>query len=406
MSLHVLAKPTGARCNLACAYCFYLGREALYPGGRFRMTETMAERYVEESFAHHGDEPVVPLAWQGGEPTLMGLPFFRHALAHARARLRPGQRIELTFQTNGVLLDDAWCAWLAAEGALVGLSIDGPPALHDAFRRDPLGGGTAADVERAARRLLAHGAAVNAMVCVHAANAAAPREVYRYLVDTLGFRHIQLLPVVEPEGGGVSGRSVTPAAWGTFLCSLFDLWVDRDVGTVFVGHFDAALAAWAGLPSPMCVFRETCGEAVVLEHQGDVYACDHFVAPEWRLGNLGETSIDALAASPVLAAFGAAKRDTLPARCRACDVRFACHGECPKNRLLADPDGARNWLCEGFYRFFRHVDPDMRTMARLRADGRPVPAIMALRRFARTPPPPRTPCPCESGLRYERCHGS
>ncbi len=383
----------------------YLEKEALYPGSRFRMTDTTAIRLLDGLFTPYGDAPSVPLAWQGGEPTLMGLAFFQRITAAARARLRPGQVLDLTFQTNGLLLDDAWCQWLAEVDALVGLSIDGPQALHDRYRVDARGQGSFTAVEQAALRLRRYGVRVNAMVTVHAGNADHPLEIYRLLTETLGFCHVQLIPVVEIRDGVVSERSVDPLGWGRFLRAVFDHWLDHDVGRVFVPQFDAALASWAGREPDMCVFRETCGGAMVMEHNGDVYACDHFVADEHRRGNIETQTLESMAGATAQRRFGNDKRDTLPEQCRRCPVLFACRGECPKNRLPTETDGALNHLCAGYLDFFTHIDRPMRVMAELLRDDRPVPAVTALLAAEREGLPRHAPCPCESGRKYRQCHG-
>lgn len=376
-SFHTLAKPTGAICNLDCSYCFYLSRERLYPDSRFRMSDEVMEAYVRQTLeAHAGREAT--LTWQGGEPTLMGLDFFRRMVATAE-RLRPSRTVvRHAIQTNGILLDDEWCAFLKEQGFLVGLSIDGPQAVHDAYRVDRGGQGTHARVVRALRRLQEHGLERNLLCTVHAGNQDLGAEVYRYFRDDLGERFLQFIPVVERRDADVSERSVTPEGWGRFLIAMFEEWVRRDVGQVFVQHFDEALAAWAGVPSGLCLFRETCGDAVAVEHTGDVYSCDHFVDTGHRLGNLLETPLPDLVASPAQRAFGRAKRDTLPRQCVECPVRFACHGECPKNRFRLSRDGepGLNYLCEGYYSFFRHVDPVMRQMALLLSQRRSPALVM------------------------------
>lgn len=383
---HTLAKPSGAICNLDCSYCFYLSKERLYPDSRFRMSDEVMEAYVRQTLeAHAGRE--ANLAWQGGEPTLMGLDFFRRMVATAARVAPPGTTVRHALQTNGILLDDDWCAFLKEHGFLVGLSIDGPAGIHDAYRVDRGGAGTHARVVKALRRLQEHGVERNLLCTVHAGNQDRGAEVYRYFRDELGERFLQFIPIVERVGeAGVSERSVTPDGWGRFLVAVFEEWVQRDVGEVYVQHFDEALAAWVGVPSGLCLFRDTCGDAVAVEHTGDVYSCDHFVDPEYRLGNLLETPLPELVASPRQRAFGQAKRDTLPRQCRECPVLFACRGECPKNRFRMSRDGepGLNYLCEGYYTFFRHVDPTMRQMAMLLAMRRPPALVMQMRRGSPT----------------------
>jgi uncharacterized protein len=388
-AFHLLAKPTGAQCNLDCKYCFYLSRESLFPGSDFRMTDETLERYLRQLIAAQPG-PEITVAWQGGEPTLMGLDFFDRAVALAERWRRPGTRIVHTLQTNGVLLDDEWAAFLRRHRFLVGLSLDGPRALHDAYRVDKGGHPTFDRVMRGLDRLQAHGVDVNVLTTVHVANAPHPLAVYRFLRDEAAVDFIQLIPVVERAppalvqiGRGprvpVSERSVSGAAFGHFLVAIFDEWVRRDVGRVFVQMFEVALAAWLDLPSPVCVFAPTCGRALALEHDGSVYSCDHFVDPEHRLGDLARSSLAELVDAPAQRRFGRDKRATLPAQCLACDVRFACNGGCPKDRLLDTDDGepGLNWLCEGYRAFFRHVDRPMRAMAALIDRGRPAAEIMS-----------------------------
>lgn len=406
---HVLAKPTGPICNLDCSYCFFLSKEALYPGDRFRMSDDVLAAYLGQLLASHPDGEVT-VAWQGGEPTLMGVDFFRRSVELVEELRRPGQQVQHTIQTNGTLLTDEWCALLARHRFLVGLSIDGPPALHDAYRVDKRGEPTSAKVLEGLRLLQAHDVAVNVLCTVNRANQDHPLEVYRYFRDDLGLRHVQFIPIVErdndtgfQEGDTVTDRSVEPGAWGAFLTAVFDEWVVRDVGDVFVQMFDAALASWLGLPSTVCIFRETCGDALALEHNGDLYSCDHFVEPAHLLGNVLDTPMVELVASPQQVAFGRAKADTLPGQCRRCPVRFACNGECPKNRFLASVEGdpGLNYLCAGYYEFFTHIDGSMRLMAELVRSGRFADEIRQVFSSAGR----NEPCPCGSGRKAKMCHG-
>jgi uncharacterized protein len=405
---HVLAKPTGPICNLDCQYCFFLSKEALYPGDRFRMSDELLEAYVRQLVASHPDGDVT-LAWQGGEPTLMGVDFFRRAVELAGRVRRPGQQLHHTIQTNGTLLDDDWGRLFAEHHFLVGLSLDGPPEINDIYRVDKRGGPTSAKVLRGLEVLRRHDVDVNILCTVHRGNQDRALEVYRYFRDSLGIRHLQLIPIVErdndtgfQEGDEVTDRSVEPEAWGRFLTEVFDEWIQRDVGEVFVQMFDAALASWLGLPAAMCIFAETCGDAVALEHNGDLYSCDHFVEPTHLLGNIGTTTMVELVASPKQRAFGQAKADTLPAYCRSCEVRFACNGECPKNRFTLTPDGqpGLNYLCTGYRAFFNHIDGPMRLMAGLLRGGRHADEVMSVLSSA----PRNSLCPCESGRKAKQCH--
>ncbi len=391
-AFHLLAKPTGAVCNLDCEYCFFLSKEMLYPGSRFRMADDLLEEYIRQLVEAHARSPYVTIAWQGGEPTLMGLDFFRRSVELARRHLRPGQQVEHTIQTNGTLLDAEWATFFRENGFLVGISIDGPRELHDAYRVNKGGKGSFDEVMRGLGHLRDAGVEWNALTTIHAANAGHGAEVYRFLRDECGAKFVQLIPIIEriaeadeewtswrdrplyvQEGDRVSHRSVTEQ-YGQFLIDVFEEWVRRDVASVYVQMFDVALANWYGEPPSLCIHSETCGLALALEHTGDLYSCDHFVEPAYRLGNIRETPMLELVASQQQRKFGLAKRDTLPRYCLECDVRFACHGGCPKDRFISTPDGepGLNYLCAGYKAFFHHVDPAMRFMAeRLRAGGPP-----------------------------------
>jgi uncharacterized protein len=375
---HVLAKPTGAICNLDCEYCYFLTKEALYPGDRFRMRADVLEAYITQLLEAHVTDHVT-IAWQGGEPTLMGIEFFRRAVELAERVKRPGVHLEHTIQTNGTLLTDEWALFFASHGFLVGLSIDGPQALHDRYRVDKSGRPTFDRVVAGYRLLRRHGVDVNVLCAVNRVNADHPRDVYRFFRDELGAHYLQLIPIVErdsdtgfQEGDSVTDRSVTAEQWGSFLVAVFDEWVANDVGRMFVINFDAALGKWLGLSGGMCIFDETCGNALALEHNGDVYSCDHYVEPGHLLGNIATTHLVELVAKPEQREFGAAKLDTLPGQCRVCAVRFACNGECPKNRFISTDEGdpGLNYLCAGYLEFFTHVDHPMRVMADLLRGGR------------------------------------
>jgi uncharacterized protein len=411
---HVLAKPTGPICNLDCEYCYFLAKEALYPGDRFRMSDDVLETYVSQLLESHPDGEVT-VAWQGGEPTLMGLDFFRRAVELAERLRRPGQHLLHTIQTNGTLLTDEWAAFLAELEFLVGLSIDGPPELHDRYRVDKKGRPSSDRVLAGLARLRAHSVEVNVLCTVNAANQQHPLDVYRYFRDELDLRHIQFIPIVEREpgteaaaddlgGDRVTDRSVDPDAWGAFLIAVHDEWVRRDVGEVFVQMFDAALAAWLDLPATMCIFGRTCGDAVALEHNGDLYSCDHFVDPEHLLGNVVQTQLVELIASPQQRAFGQNKLESLPEYCLSCHVRFACNGECPKNRFVLTPDGepGLNYLCNGYRAFFDHIDGSMHLMAELIRSGRYADEIVHVFAAAGR----NGPCPCGSGRKAKHCHQS
>jgi uncharacterized protein len=421
-AFHVMMKPRGALCNLDCRYCYFLAKERLYPGSSFRMPDEVLEAYTRQYIAGQ-QAPEVTFAWQGGEPTLMGLDFFRRAIALQKQYRKPGMRVFNTLQTNGTLLDADWCRFFRENDFLVGLSLDGPRALHDAYRVDKGGKPTFDAVMRAARLMQEHAVEFNILTTVHAANAGAPLQVYRFLRDEVKTRFIQFIPIVErdndtgfQEGDRVTDRTVTARDYGQFLIRIFDEWVRRDVGRVFVQIFDVALAAWSGASPGLCIFMETCGDALAMEHNGDLYSCDHFVEPRHKLGNILEIPMMDMVMSEQQRAFGTAKRDALPRYCRACDVRFVCNGGCPKDRIIATPDGepGLNYLCEGFKAFFHHIDGPMRFMAgELRYRRAPANIMAYIRHQEREARLQRAfasagrndPCPCGSGRKYKQCHG-
>ena len=451
-AFHLLAKPTGAICNLDCAYCFFLSKEMLYPGSRFRMADEMLETYLRQMIEAH-QTPEVAVAWQGGEPLLMGLDFFERSITIAQKYCKPGMTIAYTIQTNGTLIDDAWAAFFKAHNFLVGISIDGPRAMHDAYRVDKGAQPTFDRVMRGLSMLQKHGVEYNTLTTLHHANADHPAEVYRFLRDECGSHFLQFIPIIErvgeadaeragtplrsaqpapgqvgdrqwtswrdrplytQEGEYVTDRSVTAEQYGTFLIGIFEEWVRRDVGTVYVQMFDVALANWYGEPSGLCVHSKTCGLALAIEHNGDLYSCDHFVEPAYRLGNIIETPMIELIASSQQTQFGQDKFTTLPRACLECDVRFACHGGCPKDRFILAPDGqpGLNYLCAGYKRFFHHVDQPMRFMSEaLRRDRAP---SEIMQRYAAhdkrlqelyASAGRNDPCPCGSGRKFKQCHG-
>jgi len=391
-AFHVLLKPTGAICNLDCKYCFFLSKEMLYPGSRFQMAEGLLETYLKQLLESHR-APQVDVAWQGGEPTLMGLDFFKRSVEFVNKLKRSGQQIQYTIQTNGTLLNDEWCAFFKKNNFLVGLSVDGPKVLHDIYRVNKGGAGSFDQVMRGFQFLKRHDVDVNILCTVHAANQEHPLEVYRFFREELGAEYIQFIPIIERasaatlsianlgwsdrpggdrplyinDGNQVTERSVTADAYGKFLIAIFDEWLKADVGKVYVQHFDSALANWVGVPGAVCIFSETCGQAVALEHNGDLYSCDHFVEPAYKLGNIRETHLIQLLSSPQQIKFGQDKKNTLPRYCQECEVRFACHGECPKNRFIKAPDGedGLNYLCAAYKAFFTHIDKPMKLMTEL-----------------------------------------
>jgi uncharacterized protein len=385
-AFHIMTKPRGAICNLDCQYCYYLDKETLYPGSPFRMSADLLETYVRQ-YIQAQRVPEVNFAWQGGEPTLMGLDFFRQAAALQKKYQRPGMVITNSLQTNAVNLDGSWAEFFRQHNFLVGVSLDGPAALHDAYRWDKGGGPTHARVMAGIEVLRRHQVDFNILCCIHAANAPYPLEVYRFLRDQVGAQYLQFIPIVERENGSedqdhvrLTRRSITGKQYGQFLRTVFDEWVRRDVGKVFVQLFDVCLGVWLGKPSSLCVHAETCGLNLAIEHNGDLYSCDHFVQPRHLLGNLQEENLLPLVASEQQAQFGRAKMETLPLYCQECEVRFICNGGCPKDRIRRTPDGEAglNYLCEGYYDFFTSIDASMKMMRALILQGRPPADIMGL----------------------------
>jgi len=387
---HLMAKPAGPACNLACSYCFYLSR---WDGAAVRgMDDPTLERFVSAYIAAQPG-PEVTFAWQGGEPTLLGLAFFRRAVELQKRYLPAGWTLANAIQTNGTLLDEAWCTFLAAEGFLVGLSLDGPVEIHDRARLDRGGRPTARRVLAAVELLRRHRVAFNILCVVGAHNAGNALQVYRFL-RRMGTSFIQFIPLVERRSSStahdfaaphtldqaVDSLSVGAEAWGRFLCTVFNEWITADVGRVFIRDFDNWLGMWTGLPSTLCVHSETCGNSLVVEADGSVYSCDHYVYPAYRLGRLGEQDLAGMVASPPQRAFGEAKRSALPATCRSCRWQRLCHGGCPKDRFPAKSGAsATAHLCAGWQTFFTHAEPAFMRMAELLAQRQPPAAVMAER---------------------------
>jgi uncharacterized protein len=432
-AFHILAKPVGPLCNLDCKYCFYLEKEKLYPDktgiNAWSLDGDTLERFIR-GYIDSQSVPVINFAWQGGEPTLLGVDYFRRAV-ELQQKYAGGKQIENGFQTNGLLLDDEWCEFLAHQRFLVGISIDGPEKLHDRYRVDKGGAPSFKKTLRGLELLKSHGVEFNTLTVIQRHNSYHPLEVYRFLKE-VGSGFMQFIPIVEriaanqgrdglaliaPDSdlpASVSEWSVEPLQFGKFLCDIFDDWVRRDVGRYYVQLFDVALEAWVGMEPSLCVFRRQCGQAMALEHNGDLYSCDHYVYPENRLGNITESPLISLVQSAQQQKFGRDKELELPRYCRECDVRFACNGECPKHRFLKTPDGESglNYLCAGYKHFFRHIDPCMKFMAGELRQERPPANVMAWmnkhdlesegkRKIGRN-----EACPCGSGRKYKKCCGS
>lgn len=407
----IIIKPHGPICNLDCTYCYYLSKEKLYWSSTgFRMSKTTLEELTRQYITSQ-DTLGVTFFWQGGEPTLMGLQFYKDAVALQEKYRSPGMLISNAFQTNGMTLDEAWCEFFREHRFLVGLSLDGPMQLHDHFRKDKSRNPTFHKVMRALRLLQDHHVEFNVLCVVNRVNADYPLEVYKFLKEQ-GVTHIQFIPAVgrQPDGS-ISSWTVGAEQYGRFLCTIFDEWVDNDVGKIFVQAFEVPLAAWMGLEPSLCSSSRTCGRTLVVEHNGDVYACDHFVTPEYLLGNIHETHLGELAALPFQRRFGAKKYDSLPRYCRECPVLLTCNGGCPKDRFIVTPDGepGLNYLCAGYKRFFTHIVPYVQRMASdlqlwgwasSKARGSDVSARRAKPRHKVGR---NDPCPCGSGKKYKRC---
>lgn len=365
---HVMAKPRGAICNLDCTYCYYLGKESLYPGSDFRMPPEILERFTEQYISSQPTNHVT-FSWHGGEPMLAGIDFYERALAFQDKYRRAGMTIENTIQTNGVLIDRNWSRFFADNRFLVGLSIDGPEDIHDRYRADKGGGLTFRKVRRGLDSLREEGVNPNFLCTLTRHSESEGEKIYRFLRDDLEAEFIQFLPVVEEDSSvtvrSATEQSISARGYGQFLTEVFDIWFRDDLGQVFVQMFEVALAAWVGAPRGLCVFEETCGRALAIEHTGDVYSCDHFVEPRHRLGNLVFVPLADMVVSEKQMEFGRRKKMSLPQYCLECDVRFACNGGCPKDRFIETPDGESglNYLCEGLRAFFRHIDEPMKQLA-------------------------------------------
>jgi uncharacterized protein len=432
-NFHVLIKPIGPVCNLGCRYCFYLEKEALYPKNHISSDWIMPENILEEftrQYIESQPAPVVSFAWQGGEPTLLGVDYFRKAIELQKKHAN-GKRIENSFQTNGILLDDRWCEFLAENHFLVGLSLDGPQHLHDRHRVDRGGAPSFDKVMNGAGCLKKHGVEFNTLTVVPGYNAQHPLEVYRFLKE-IGHGFLQFIPIVErvasvlPSDGlslvspeyhapaEVSEWSVDPLDYGKFLCAIFDDWVRNDAGKVYIQLFDVMLASWVGMEPGICVFQKSCGASAVIEHNGDLYSCDHYVYPENRLGNIMTQPLVSMLNSSRQLIFGQDKQSRLPLQCIECRFRFACNGECPKHRFASATNGEENlnYLCPGYKLFYKHVEPSMEFMAsELRAQRPPANIMtrvreMDLRASGKAHPGRNDPCPCGSGKKFKRCCGN
>ena len=390
--LYVMVKPAGSLCNLRCKYCYYLEKNALYTEGQKNhvMSDQMLERFIRE-YIESQTTPSVLFSWHGGETLMRPISFYRRALELQR-RYAGGRQIDNTIQTNATLLTDEWCEFFRENNFLVGVSIDGPQEFHDEYRRTATNRPTFQKVMQGIRLLNKHGVEWNALAVVNDYNADYPLEFYHFFKE-IGCHYIQFTPIVErrvsrtdglslapgmEEGGELIDFSITPEQWGNFLCTIFDEWVRHDVGTYFIQLFDATLANWVGVQPGICTLAKECGHAGVMEFNGDVYSCDHFVYPEHRLGNINDKTITEMMYGDKQREFARLKHDLLPQQCRECPVEFACHGECPKNRFTRDKYGnpGLNYLCRGYRQFFEHVKPYMDFMKGELAAKRPPSNVM------------------------------
>lgn len=430
---HVLAKPVGAVCNLDCEYCYYIDRMDVYRSARSaRMCDDVLERYIRSNISQYSKSPAPEIwfSWQGGEPSLYGLPAFRRIVALQQKLCPPGKTICNAFQTNGYTINAQWARFLAEHDFLVGISVDGPPHLHDRYRRDRGGHTTYDRVITGLQHLQAAGVRVNALTALNNENVRDPAGVYRHL-KSLGIEHIQFIPVVERQSDdGAIARapqldipksndqmtrwSVDPYDYGHFLCEVFDEWSCNDIGSVFIQGFEEHLNAWFGNPANLCVYSETCGRGLALDYNGDVYSCDHYVYPQYKLGNILNSEFSKFVEDPDQIQFGQDKSKSLSSRCLKCTYRFACNGGCPKHRFVMNSadDLPTNYLCPGYKMFFDHADDALQILKQAMHRHRPVGEIKAQFRrravdYAKVKGKigRNDPCPCRSGNKFKQCCG-
>ncbi len=412
LPFHIIVKPIGAVCNLNCTYCFYLPKTLLYPNKEdFRMPDEVLDNFTRQ-YIESQPESVqeIHFSWQGGEPTLLGLPFYKKAVALQKKYQRPDMSILNTIQTNGTRLDDAWGHFLHDESFLVGISIDGSEKIHDRFRIAPTGRGSFREVMHGLEILKKHNVEFNTLTVVTRINGDQPHPTYDFLKE-IGARFFQFIPIVErEENGSIKAESVGSRQWGRFLIGVFERWLENDIGEIYVQFFDLFLGLFMNLPASLCVHAETCGRAVALEHNGDLYSCDHFVFKPHYLGNLMDSPVSTMLDGEFQREFGEQKRSGLPLYCRECRYLKMCNGGCPGHRFLKAPGGEAglNYLCEGYKLFFQFAHPYFRAMAECLREGQPA---SDYHRFLKTSPCPQakpgrnTPCPCGSGEKYKNCCG-
>lgn len=417
LPIHIITKPIGAICNLDCEYCFYLKKKDLFPESRtFRMSDAVLEEFTRQCIQTQPKRAKeVVFSWQGGEPTIMGVDFFRKAVEYQKKFARHGMHIKNTIQTNGTLLDEKWGEFLHENDFLVGISIDGPEEIHDMFRPDVKGKGSFSEVMRGLEVLKKHRVDFNTLTCVQSYNGDHPEPVYDFLTE-IGSTFFQFIPIVEKEKDvHVSYRSVKPEQYGYFLSGIFDRWLEKsDVGKIFIQDFDVTLSIMMGLPSPVCIHAETCGRAVALEHNGDVFSCDHYVTRENQIGNVMREQLHTMVDGIKQTGFGTDKRDSLPKYCRECTYRNVCNGGCPKDRIFFTPEGepGLNYLCAGYKIFYSHSFPVFAKMAkaiRLGMTASEYTAVDKIKKdnFKKTfgVIGRNDVCPCGSGKKYKKCCG-
>jgi uncharacterized protein len=429
-AFNIMLKPVGPVCNLDCTYCYYLEKKNLYPDNTlFRLSDELLEKFIRE-YIESQQVPVVTFVWQGGEPSILGVDYYRKAV-ELQKKYANGKTIENSFQTNGTFLTEEFCQFFKENNFLLGISIDGPQHLHDHYRKDNQGRPTWAKVMKGIEMLRKHGVEFNTLSVVNRKTSKEPLAVYNFLKD-IGSTFMQFIPIVErkatitPDDGitlvphsytgeaRVTEWSVLPEDYGQFLITIFNQWVRTDVGRYYVQMFDVTLANWAGAMPGLCVFSESCGTAAVMEHNGDVFCCDHYVYDDYFLGNMHDTPLNEMMGSTRQALFGQEKKTRLTAHCRSCSVRFACHGDCPKHRFTSSPQGepGLSYLCESYKMFFTHVKPYMDFMTtELKAQRPPANVMHWIRRREEQQQAPKQvktgrndPCPCGSGRKYKQCH--
>ena len=405
----VMVKPIAAVCNLDCTYCYYLEKKDLYPKAKlFRMPDDLLESYISQHIEASPSE-TISFSWHGGEATLLGIDYFRRIVELQRRYMPAGKSVRNGMQTNGTMLDDEWCVFLAKERFAIGLSIDGPRELHDCYRYAKNGKATHRQVIQAYRMLRQYGVQTDVLCVVHNVNVSQPGIVYRFFKD-LGVEYLQFLPLIMRDGkGGVTLETVPAEAYGKFLSTIFHEWVRNDIGRIVVQNFDEAARPFFGQEHTLCIWRETCGDVVVVEHNGDFYSCDHFVNREHHLGNVRETSLSELLEKPALRTFGNNKRDTLPKYCRDCEVLSLCNGGCPKDRFIKTPDGEAglNYLCAGLKQYFSYTAPFLRRMGEMWRTQGSIDGLMTELKKKDVESQPQAGrndvCPCGSGKKYKKC---